>query len=103
VNAARKIFATRRLRTCENRHLCYTAIMTKRDVKSVLDRVLTWSEKDQEELAEVAREIEARRTGVYHAMPEELEAIDHGLRASAEGRIATEEEVEAAFRKFRRA
>jgi hypothetical protein len=59
--------------------------------------------EDQEELAEYARDLEARRTGVYHATPEELEAIDEGLRASAEGRIATEEEVEAAFRKFRQA
>lgn len=42
---------------------------TQRDVKSVLDRVMTWSEEDQEELAEVAREIEARHTGVYQLIP----------------------------------
>jgi hypothetical protein len=34
----------------------------------------SWPEKDQEELVEYAREIEARRTGEYHATPEELEA-----------------------------
>jgi hypothetical protein len=33
--------------------------LTQRDVKSVLDRVLTWSKEDREELAEVAREIES--------------------------------------------
>ena len=34
-------------------------------VKSVLGRVATWPKQDQEELADVARETEARRTGVY--------------------------------------
>lgn len=34
-------------------------------VRKILDHVASWPEEDQEELAEVAREIEARRTGVY--------------------------------------
>jgi hypothetical protein len=50
-------------------------------------------------LAEVARDIEARRSGVYRATPEELAAIDE----AEDSGIATEEEVEAAFRTFRRA
>ena len=72
------------------------------DLKNLLSRVTHWSEEDQEELAQVALEIEARQHGVYHATPEELEGIDRGLRAAAEGRFATDEEVEAAFAKFRR-
>ncbi len=51
------------------------------------------------ELAEYAREIEARRTGVYRATPEELRAIDEADRSG----VATDEDVEAAFRTFRRA
>jgi predicted transcriptional regulator len=39
---------------------------------------------------------------VYEPTPEELEGIDRGLRDAAEGRFATDEEVEAAFAKFRR-
>jgi predicted transcriptional regulator len=39
---------------------------------------------------------------VYEATPEELEGIDRGLRDVAEGRFATDEEVEAVFAKFRR-
>ena len=38
-------------------------------VKEILQHVASWPEEDQDELAEYAREIEARRTGVYHATP----------------------------------
>lgn len=72
-------------------------------LKEVLERVKAWPESDQEELAEVARDIEARRSGVYHATPEELEAIDEALGQVARGEVAREAEIEAAFAKFRRA
>ena len=49
--------------------------------------------EDQEELAEMARVIEARRTGVYRAKPVELQAIDEAERSG----VATDEEVEATF------
>ena len=68
------------------------------DAKEILRHVESWPEEDQEELAQYAREIEARRTGVYRATPAELQAIDEAERSG----IATEEEVEAAFRTFRR-
>lgn len=61
----------------------------------------TWPEQDQQELAEVARDIDARRSGVYHATPEELRAIDEALGQVARGEIASREEIEAAFAKFR--
>ena len=73
------------------------------DVKNTLDRVANWPEEDQEELAQVALEIEARRHGVYHATPQELAAIDEALIAVARGEIASEEAVEAVFAKYRRA
>jgi hypothetical protein len=69
------------------------------NVKEILGRVEAWPEEDQQELAEVARDIESRRSGVYHASAEELAAIDEAEQSG----IATEEEVEAAFRSFRRA
>lgn len=37
----------------------------------------------------------------YHASPEELAGVDRGLDDAEHGRFATEEEVEAAFAKFR--
>ena len=73
------------------------------DVKNTLDRVASWPEEDQEELAQVALEIEARRHGVYHATPEELAAIDQALAAVGRGEIARDDEVEAVFAKYRRA
>jgi hypothetical protein len=38
---------------------------------------------------------------LYYASPEELKAIDEALEAVARGEIATDEEVEAVFAKFR--
>lgn len=73
------------------------------DVKMMLSRVERWPEEDQDELAQVALEIEARRHGVYHATPEELNAIDEALAAVARGEIASDEDVEAVFAKYRRA
>ena len=37
----------------------------------------------------------------YEATPEELAGIDRGLRAAAEGRFATDQQVEAMFAKLR--
>jgi hypothetical protein len=67
--------------------------------RKLLEQVASWPQEDQDELAEYARDIEARRSGVYRATPEDLKAIDEADRSG----IATEEEVEAAFRTFRRA
>jgi predicted transcriptional regulator len=72
------------------------------DVKSTLERVASWPLEDQEELAQMALEIEARRHGVYHATPAELAAIDEALAAVSRGEIASDEEVEAVFAKYRR-
>jgi hypothetical protein len=71
------------------------------NTKKLLERVESWSQEEQDELAEYVREIEARRTGVYHATPEELAAIDEALEQIRRGEIASEEDVEAAFAKFR--
>ena len=53
----------------------------------------------QEELARMAHEIEGELKGDYYATPEELRAIDEADRSG----VASQEEVEAAFRSFRRA
>jgi hypothetical protein len=70
-------------------------------MKKLFERVEAWSAKDQDDLAEYAREIEARRTGIDEATPEELAAIDEALGEIARGRLASSEEVEVAFAKFR--
>jgi hypothetical protein len=70
-----------------------------KELVEVLKKAETWPREDQEELAEYAREIEARRSGVYRATPEELQAIDEAERSG----VASQADVEAAFRAFRRA
>jgi hypothetical protein len=71
------------------------------DVKSMLSRVARWPEDDQDELAQIALEIEARRHGVYHATPEELQAIDEALAGVARGEVAPDDQVEAIFARYR--
>ena len=71
------------------------------NVKEILRRVEAWPQEDQEELAEIARDIEARRSGMHHATPEELEAIDEALGQVARGERASQEQVWEAFSSFR--
>ena len=70
--------------------------------RKLLEQVESWPKEDQEELAEYVREIEARRTGMYYAMVEELEAIEEALGQVARGELASKEEIEVAFAAFRR-
>lgn len=77
--------------------------MAAKVLKEVLERAETWPEEAQEELAEIAREIDAGLKGAtYRATPEELAGIDRGLKAAREGRFAIDEEVEAVRAKHRR-
>jgi predicted transcriptional regulator len=77
--------------------------MTSKALKEVMRRVETWPSEAQDELAEIAREMEAAMGGgVYHASAEELAGIDRGLKAADEGRFASEADVERVFAKHRR-
>ena len=68
----------------------------------ILERVEAWPADAQEQLAEFVLELDASlKDGDYQPTPEELAGIDRGLRDAAEGRFATEQDVEAAFAKFR--
>jgi predicted transcriptional regulator len=78
--------------------------MTAKALKEAMQRVESWPQEAQEELAEIALEIDARlKSRNYHATTEELAGIDRGLKAAREGRFATEAQVEAVFAKHRRA
>jgi hypothetical protein len=77
------------------------AVCMTSTTKRLLEQVESWPQEDQEEFAEYAREIEARRSGVYHATPEELAAIDEAIAELDRGEAASETEVRAAFAKFR--
>jgi predicted transcriptional regulator len=77
--------------------------MTAKALQEAMQRVESWPEDAQEELAEIAFEIDAALRGeMYRATPEELEGIDRGLKAANEGRLATDQEVAAVIAKHRR-
>jgi len=64
--------------------------MTAKLLLEALRRVKTWPDEAQEELAALIPEIEAGLgASVYNATPEELAGIDKGLRAAADGRFAS--------------
>ena len=70
----------------------------------LMERIESWPEEAQEELADIALETEAEFTrGAYHASPKELAGIARGLKAAREGRFATDQDVEAVFARYRRA
>lgn len=76
------------------RAFCYDRGMTREQIEAVFEGVRSWPDEDQEELIEAAREIEARRKGVYVLSANERKAIEEALASP----VATDEEV-AAFRK----
>jgi len=81
----------------------YNLDMNATDLKTLLERVQAWPEAAQDELVAVANEIESELQGQdYFATREELQAIDAATAAIDAGQVATEADVEAAFRKFYR-
>jgi len=73
------------------------------DTRKILERVASWPEEDQDELAEVAANIEARRIGIYRLAGDERAAVEEGLADMRAGRFATDQEMDAIFKKARSA
>ena len=77
--------------------------MKTKALREVLERVESWPKEAQEELAAIAREMEASLDGgTYQATAEELVGIDRGLEATREGCLASDDDVEAVLAKHRR-
>ncbi len=70
-------------------------------VKEILRQAESWPEEDQEELAEVARVIEARRTGVYRLSDEERAAVREGMDAARRGDFVPDDEMEKFYQLHR--
>lgn len=77
----------------------YIAAMSKDQVKEILDRVLAWSPADQEKVTRLIRDIEARRQG-DGITDEEWQIIE---ARAARRDLATDDEVEDLFARYRRA
>lgn len=76
--------------------------MTTKTLKDVMERAAIWSREDQEELAEHAREIEARRTGVYVMSDDEREAVAKGLAQADRGEFVSDAAVAEADTRYGR-
>ena len=74
--------------------------MTKEQISSVLDSVRSWPQEDQEELVELAREIEARRTSIYVMNDEERAAVREGLKQAMWGEFVSDDEMDAFWKKY---
>jgi predicted transcriptional regulator len=62
-------------------------------LKEVIEHAENWPLEDQQELAEYAREIEARRTGVYTMSTQERVAVRKGLAEADRGQFVSEKRV----------
>jgi predicted transcriptional regulator len=74
--------------------------MTKEHINAVLESVRSWPQRDQEELVEIACEIEARRTGVYVMSDEERAAVREGLDQARRGKFVPDDEMDAFWKKY---
>jgi predicted transcriptional regulator len=69
--------------------------------KKLLQEIASWPEADQQELAEVAREIESRHSGIYRLSEAEKAAVREGVDAANTGHFAPEDEMEEFYRLHR--
>jgi hypothetical protein len=77
--------------------------MTALALKDLMKRAKTWSEEDQEKLVQAARMIEDQHASGFDLTPADWKIIDARIEAAVQGGIATDEETEAFFAKYRRA
>jgi hypothetical protein len=82
--------------------LCTFKSMKTKKLTEVLERIEAWPPEMQDALADFALDLDAGfKGGDYEPMAEELVGTERGLRDAAEGRFATDRQVEAVFAKFR--
>jgi hypothetical protein len=75
--------------------------MTRDQIDAILERVRTWPPERQEDAANVLLAMEAEGTAPYELSEEERIDIEEGLREVERGEIASDEEVQAFFARFR--
>lgn len=74
--------------------------MTKEEIKAVLERVMSWPPERQQEAAEMLLVLEAQEGEFYHPSDDEWAAIQEGLEQARRGEFATDEEMEALWKRF---
>ena len=75
--------------------------MTREQVKEILDRVLTWPPKRQEDAVRVLSEMEEQDASPYRLTDEQLEEVERRRVDYTAGRerYATDEEMAALWKK----
>jgi len=76
--------------------------MITEPLKELIEHAASWPLEDQNELAEYAREIEARRTGIYIMSDDERMAVAKGLASADQGKFVTDELVAEADKRHER-
>jgi hypothetical protein len=64
--------------------------MIAKILQAVIEQAETWPQQDQD-LAEYAREIQARRTGVYIMSDDERAAVGRGMAEADRGEFVSDE------------
>ena len=71
-------------------------------LRDLLAHAETWPPEDQDDLAEYAREIEARRTGIYTMSDDERAAVAKGLAEADQDNFVSDEVVTEADKRHER-
>ena len=74
--------------------------MTKTQIKAILDRVRTWPEDRQADLARIALHIEAQEARLAPEDEETKAAIAEGLAQAKQRKFASDARVKGTWRKF---
>jgi predicted transcriptional regulator len=69
--------------------------------RKLIERVANWPEEDLAELEEAAREIEARRSGVYVLSDEEWTDLQEGMAEADRGEFVPDDVVAEADKRHR--
>jgi predicted transcriptional regulator len=73
--------------------------MGKDDIAWLVDRVAALPEEAQAELLASLEALEAKYVGVYHLNDEERAGIERGLRDLREGRLVSDEDMAAFWKR----
>jgi hypothetical protein len=83
-------------RLARPKEMCYNIYMTKDQVKKVLDRVLTWPQRRQEDAARILSEMEEQDASPYRLTDEQVAEVKRRL-ADPNPKFLTLEEVRERF------
>jgi predicted transcriptional regulator len=70
-------------------------------LREIVERAETWPEEAQEEAIAALQAIEAEFSEPYELTDDDRKAIDHGLEDVRQGRIASDDEVNRLFARYR--